>query len=317
MKKVLPFFGVLALLLMAVSCQSGPKVEFIEHDQQIDVMADGTLFTTYLFKSDLVKPILYPITSPSGVIMNRRFPYQEVEGESEDHPHHTGVFFTIDLIHGNHFWGSSEKPPEIRHVGVEEMSPGSGKGVLKTVMHWVSVNGQILLEEKRTMTFIPGTSENTVDFSITLTAVDTTVVFHDTKEGMFAIRVAHWLKEDGGTGKYLNSEGEETEENVWGRKAKWMRLQGEKEGDVFGIAILHHPTSIYYPTYWHARGYGLFSANPLGQEAFQSGRGVENPVAYNLTLEPGESALFKFRMILYEGERTADQIETIFHQYSQ
>ncbi|MCJ7811960.1 PmoA family protein, partial [bacterium] len=247
----------------------------------------------------------------------RGFPYQKVEGESEDDPHHTGVFFTFDMINGNIFWGSTEKPPEIRHIKVEEMTPGNGKGVLKTLMHWIGVTGLTMLEEKRTMEFIPGESENIVDFTMTLTAKDTTVVFHDTKEGMFAIRVADWLREDGGTGKYLSSEGEETEKNVWGKKAKWMRLQGEKDGKVFGISILNHPTSIYYPTYWHARAYGLFAANPLGQEAFQSGRGMENPVPYNLTLKPGESALFRFRMIFYEGDRTADQIEEVFNQYSQ
>lgn len=317
MKKWRLSVSILMLLLMGVSCQSGARVEFVQGDHQIDVLVDGELFTTYLFKPDQVKPVLYPIKSPSGVIMNRGFPYQQVEGESEDHPHHTGVFFTYDIINGNTFWGSAQKPPEIRHVEVEEMTPGNGKGVLKTVMHWIGVTGLTLLEEKSTMVFIPGESENIVDFSMMLTAKDTTVVFHDTKEGMFAIRVADWLREDGGTGKYLSSEGEETERNVWGKKTKWMRLQGEKDGNVFGIAILHHPTSIYYPTYWHARAYGLFSANPLGQEAFQSGRGVENPVPYDLTLKPGESALFRFRMVLYEGKRTADQIEAIFHQYSQ
>jgi hypothetical protein len=317
MKKNLTVLCALILIMTALACQSGAKVEFVKGEHQIDVMVDGKLFTTYLYKPELVKPILYPIMSPSGVTMNRGFPYKKVEGERTDHPHHTGVFFTIEMKNGNNFWGRREKPPEIKHIKVEEMVPGRGKGVLKTVMHWISVTGLTMLEEARTMEFIPGETENIVDFTMTLTAKDTTVVFHDTKEGMFAIRVAHWLRErEPGTGRYLSSNGEETERDVWGKKAKWMRLQGNKDGQVYGIAILNHPSSIYYPNYWHARGYGLFSANPLGQLAFQRGRKLENPEAYNLTLKPGESALFKYRMILYEGERTAEQIETEFSKYS-
>ena len=33
------------------------------------------------------------------------------------------------------------------------------------------------------------------------------------------------------------------------------------------IAIFDHPGNVNYPTYWHARGYGLFAANPLGRYA--------------------------------------------------
>ena len=66
-------------------------------------------------------------------------------------------------------------------------------------------NDKILLEERRKMIFYTRENTNTIDFFITLTAKDTSVIFHDTKEGMFAIRVADWLKEDGGRGRYLSS----------------------------------------------------------------------------------------------------------------
>eukprot|EP01050_Picozoa_sp_SAG11_P034008 SAG11_NODE_11823_length_736_cov_1.474097_2_plen_164_part_01 len=48
-----------------------------------------------------------------------------------------------------------------------------------------------------------------------------------------------------------------------------------------------------YPTFWHARGYGLFAANPLGQAALTDGR-----LALNLTLEPDESATFRHRLAI-------------------
>ena len=102
------------------------------------------------------------------------------------------------------------------------------------------------------------------------------------------------------------------EPNIWGKRADWVRLEGTKDGKTIGIAIFNHPASACYPTYWHARGYGLFSANPLGQLDFQTGTKVENPQPLNFTLNPGQNAIFRFLMIIYEGRKTPDELEQIF-----
>ena len=65
-----------------------------------------------------------------------------------------------------------------------------------------------------------------------------------------------------------------------------------------------------------ARGYGCFAANPLGQFDFQKGTGIKNPQRRILTLKPGESALFKFRMIIYEGMRDKEKSDKDFKKYS-
>ena len=166
------------------------------------------------------------------------------------------------------------------------------------------------------MKFIPGEAETAIDFTISLTALEK-VEFGDTKEGMFAIRVAHQLREKDYTGTYLSSNGDQGEQNVWGRRAEWVKLEGQIDSTDVGIAILNHPESTNYPTFWHARGYGLFAANPLGQFAFEKTRKVENPTRFALTLEKGQSALFKFLMIIYDGARTPEQIQARFAAYTQ
>ena len=46
-----------------------------------------------------------------------------------------------------------------------------------------------------------------------------------------------------------------------------------------GIAILNHPASFRYPTYWHVRDYGLFAANPFGLHDFKWGENKdEGPI---------------------------------------
>ena len=62
------------------------------------------------------------------------------------------------------------------------------------------------------------------------------------------------------------------------------------------IAIFDHPRNPGYPTYWHARGYGLFAANPLGQKALSNGKDV-----LNFALEPRQSATFRYRIMIGTG----------------
>ena len=318
-----------------MGCNSGQKVNFVKGDKKIDVMIGQKHFTSYLYggepykvlegadkkdKGFLAKPVLFPVYTPSGIMVNRGYPLMKVEGESPDHPHHVGVFFTYGSegeINGEDFWDNTSAPPEIKHIKVTEMTGGARNGTLSTRSQWIGKTGKVLLEENRDMVFYAQKDEYVIDFTIYLTAQDEKVVFGDTKEGMFAIRVAPWLEEKG-TGRYLSSDGNDSPvgENIWGKRARWVRLQGEKDGKIVGIAILNHPKSVNYPTYWHARDYGLFAANPLGQLAFQKGRKLENPQPFNFTLQPGQSGLFKFRLIIYEGPRTKEQLDRQFKDYT-
>ena len=322
-------FNLLSLIagfvVFAAGCSTAEGVKFVKGDNKIEVLVGGKHFTSYLYGDELTKPVLYPVHTPSGIVVNRGYPLAEVQGESKDHPHHVGLFFTYDRVNEEGFWNNTTSPPQIKHIKVTKMAGGTGKGKLSTISHWVGKTGQVLLEESRNMVFYAGEDEYAIDFSIDLTAQDTEVVFGDTKEGMFAIRVAPWLRETAqsswvkgatGTARYLSSNGDEMEKNVWAKRARWVRLQGKKDGKIIGIAILNHPTSVNYPTFWHARGYGMFSANPLGQYVYEKARGKQNPQLFNLTLQPGQAAHFRFRIIIYEGPRTKEQLEQRFEQFA-
>ena len=77
------------------------------------------------------------------------------------------------------------------------------------------------------------------------------------------------------------------------------------------IAILDHPQNPGYPTYWHARGYGLFAANPLGQKALSDGKDV-----LNFALEPRQSATFRYRIIVATGTPSAADVESAWKAWS-
>ena len=345
MLKNLYFFTFLLVPMVLVNgCGSMAKVDFAKGPDGINVTIDGMYFTTYRYggcpynilpgadKHDggfLTKPVLHPMLSPSGVVVTRGYPLIKVEGESADHPHHVGLFFTYGSegeVNGENFWSTTAPGSMIKHIKITKMESARGRGELSTISHWQDKNAKVLLVEKRDMLFHAGKNQYIIDFSIDLTAQKEKIVFGDTKEGMFAVRVAPWLRETAGsnwvkaitgTAEYLNSDGRKTEKNVWARRVQWMRLEGTKDDKKVGIAVLNHPSSVNYPTYWHARGYGLFSANPLGQYAFQKGTKEKNPEPFNLTLQVGETAHFGFRVIIYEGSRTKEQLDKQFDDYSE
>ncbi len=295
-----------------------PNFQIFESYNQIHILKNGRHFTSYLYDSIWLKPILYPVYSPSGIRVQRQYPLLIVEGESHDHPHHAGLSFTYGTegeVNGNNFWAGQQGSTKIRHARVTQMKAEPDFAILGIQAEWIGQEGELVLEEERTMIFKGDETKNIIDFLIELKAYNEDVVFNDTKEGMFAIRVADWLSEANGNGIYLNSEGDETEENIWGKPSKWVRLDGHHEGKTIGVLIMNHPSSVNYPTYWHARAYGLFSANPLGREVFEKGRGVQDTTPLNFTIPAGNTAKFRFRMIIYEGELVVDEIEDLFEQY--
>ncbi len=317
-----------------------PEVEFVEGDGKVDVVIGGRPFTSYLYGGKLPKPFLVPVRTPSGIEVSRRYPLVEIPGGSMDHPHHEGIFFAVDQVNGVKFWNNTDSPPQIRHAEITEISGGTGEGRLSAVAHWTDDNNETLLEEERTMVFSAGRSEGeyAIDISIDLKATNGQVLFEDIEEGMLAIRLSDYLRESdssktlrpgghvpkqsvAGTGRYFSSNGDETAKNAWGKRARWVALQGVRKGKVVGVAILNHPASINYPTYWHVRDYGLFSANPLGQGDFQRQMPRKyrknKVVPFNLRLEHGETAHFRFLVIVYEGIRTAEQIEQRFRRFAQ
>jgi hypothetical protein len=113
----------------------------------------------------------------------------------------------------------------------------------------------------------------------------------------------------GVNGVYLTSDGKEGAV-VWGTRGKWCTLSGTVGNEPVSIAIFDHPRNPGYPTYWHARGYGLFAANPLGQKALSDGKDV-----LNFALEPRQSASFAYE-IQITPPRSASAVEKAWVEWT-
>lgn len=305
-------FGHPILLCAASAIALSAQVQF--RPDKIDIAVDGTPFTTFCFGADVGKPYLAPLRSATGKIVTRHYPMEKIEGETRDHPHHRGLWFSYDDVNGVKFWENdpSYTNPKIGHIVVTkaEWKDGAtgGAGTLGATMEWRDPQGKVLLVEDRTMLFHSDPVLRIIDFDIKLTP-SSPVTFGDTKEGAFAIRLADSLAEKK-TGKMVNAEGQSGMSNVWGKRSAWVDYSGEVDGEKLGVAIFDHPGNERYPTYWHSRDYGLFALNPFGRKAFD-----KNAEQSHWTIDAGQSLRFRWRVVIHPGDAAAAKIADLYKQY--
>jgi len=313
--------------------EDNERIQLIQNDaeRRVDVMIDGKHFTSYIYPDNIAKPVLYPIKTANETFITRGYPIANRPGERVDHPHHIGLWLNYGDVNGLDFWNNSEAiSPDrkdrygtIIHKDIVKVSSGSKEGTLEVTMDWVDSKGNVLLTENTTFIFAGKGDKRTIDRITKLTA-RTDVSFTDNKEGMLGLRMARELEHpsdkpekftdaqgnptdvpsmnnEGVTGKYRSSEGLEGDD-VWGTRGKWMNLSGTIQDENISVAILDHPLNVGFPTYWHARGYGLYAANPLGQKAMSSGKDE-----LNHSLKNGESTTFRHRIVVYSGKAVGDK----------
>lgn len=282
-----------------------------------DVMAvnvDGKPFTMFHYGSDAGKPYLAPIRSASGKIITRQFPMVDVPGESRDHLHHRGLWFSSDEVNGISFWTNelSYTRPNMGRIVVRDAhwKDGQHSGTLTATMDWRGPDGKVVLVEDRDMVFYSDPTLRIIDFHITLTAQED-VTFGDTHEGFFAIRLADNFTEKKG-GKMVDADGRTGMINVWGKRSNWVDYTGVIDGERLGVAIFDHPENPRHPTHWHARDYGLFAANPFGaQKAFDTDE-HESP----FKLPKGQKVVFRYRLVIHPGDAESAHIADLYKQYA-
>jgi Methane oxygenase PmoA len=327
-----------AAISLAAAAQKGVQVTPDEANRRVDITIDGKPFTSYIWPETLRKPVLYPIVDADGVTVTRGWPLEPRPGERTDHPHHDGLWFNYSNVNGFDFWNNSTAIPAARapKMGtivldkIVSAKSGAERGELVTESTWITGAGDKIIAENTRYVFAKGPQgARSIDLIVTLHALDK-VVFHDDKDGLLGLRVARWLEspeEKGGTftdangvatqvdaaaslpgvapptGEYLTSEGVKGEA-AWSTRGRWCSLTGHNgDGHTDTIAIFDHPGNPNYPTFWHARGYGLFAANPFGQHMFDA---KLPPLEF--TLEKGQSATFRYRIAIDPRAVTADAL---------
>ena len=313
----------LVLVLWALVPAARAEVALERGEGRVTISIDGAPFTEYRHAGH-DKPILWPLRAPSGVTLTRAWPVErEGEGEPQDHPHHESLWFTHGSVGGHDFWaprahgaGPDAAVPRVEHVAIERCD-GGPRGILETTSRWVDADGKAILAERRRMEFAGDATARTIDVTLELSALEGPVTFGDTKEGTFALRVRPELQPKdsngsrGAAGRLVNSEGL-VDGAAWGKRARWVDYSGPVEGKQRGIAVFDHPTNLRHPTWWHAREYGLFAANPFGIHDFTGGPAGEGD---HVVPEGGTLAL-RYMVVFHEGDAEAAGIEARYRAWA-
>ena len=288
-----------------------------QKDGQVTVLVGGELFTNFDHKT-YDKPIFYPIRAPGQISMTRNWPMdKDSVGESRDHPHHKSMWISHE-INDIDFW--TEKEGVVRTDLIETSFVGTPANVFRASSSWVKKSdGKTLLADQSTYWFGGDKKSRWIDCLIRFQASHGDVRFVDTKEGLFAIRTHPDLRLSANKkrgvakvfGNAINSEGVRGKD-VWGQRAKWMLYYGPVDGKPVSIAMYDHPANLRHPTTWHAREYGLVTANPFGLHHFLGKKKGDG----EYEVKEGESLELRYRVEFFSGIVTPEVVDATFQEFA-
>ncbi|MCZ2153361.1 MAG: PmoA family protein [Bryobacterales bacterium] len=315
---------LLAATLLALTMSAFSQVNVSQKGDVIAITIDGKPYSELFLAGP--KVYLHPLRSASGKIVSRLYPMEKREGETTDHVHHRGLWYGHGNVNGIDFWSND---PVYKYFptkgGVEKLlkvidtKSGKNAGSLKILLAWNDPHGNTMAEETREMVFRKQAGSIIIDTDLHIKAI-TDLKFGDTKEGTFALRMAPEFEAPGGkrtpafpvrTGHMVNSNGVEGKD-VWGKRASWVDYDAVVDGEKIGVAIFDNPRNPRYPTYWHARDYGLFAVNPFGVHDFENDKTKDG----SMTVKAGDSVRFRYRIVIHPGDAKDAKIAAMFDAYA-
>lgn len=253
-------------------------------------------------------------------IRDDAMPYQRKNPAVYEHPHHKGIWIAIDRVAETAFWNEDGV---IDVVSADLLQPSGDPAVLRINARWMIgtqdddlTNDEVVLNQSTLWGFHP-------DGFITTETVfsapdDRPATFGDTKEGLLGYRMPDDRREKT-TGLIRNADGAVGEGEAWGRPSDWVDYIGPPRGETTpatadaampGVSLFAHPSNDRKSRY-HVRGYGLFSINPFGANAYSEGAVEADP----LTLGPGESVRLRYGVWVH-GAANPDDVAAKYREYA-
>lgn len=289
--------------LGVISCAAVHAEEPVTIESNPDgliVKIKGEEFTVFHNAPTQAKPYFWPVKAADGTIITR-----PIDPNEKDHPHHRGMWLSVDEVNDIRFWAERGK---IANREVKSSSGNPAKIHLRN--EWLKSEGVPALLEQTTISIYPN---RLITYETTLTRPTNQLVrFDDTKEGFFGIRVAQSMREKEG-GTVINSEGQKTTAECWGRPARWVDYTGNVNGKTYGVAIMDHPGN-FRPSRFHVRDYGLFSVSPFGEGAYQNDKEKAKPVILD---DATPSLRFRYGLYVHSGPAADAKVQEAYSQFLQ
>ena len=255
---------LMAVLLFNALCAitEAGKIEFTKGEKSMEIRLEGKRFATFVF-NDLKTPRPYfaNVDAPGGHRATRNHPVQP--GDDQDHPHHTGVFFTFGDLNGVDFWHMRGAVEHLRFVKEPVVEDGELRFSVES--RYLSPDGEtVFCNEVLRHTVRITKFGYAIDYDVTLAPKDKPMVIGSKEEGGIAVRVATPIAVTSGKrGQMVDDSGRVNGKAIWGQQAHWVDYSGQVDGQHVGVTVMADPSN-FSRCWWHARDYGLFAANPFG-----------------------------------------------------
>jgi len=331
-------FNSPAWILVVVACipnisasllsAADPVFSLTKADSKIIIKIGDQTFAEYILDDPATnKTYLWPVFGPTGKEMTRSYPMKDIEGEVKDHYHHRGIWFGHQNIGGFNSWAeeksflkdgkvSAGREEIIKTIGIQKhrsvrsMSADDQQATIVSELDYLGSDGKRTHSEVRTLVFRVEGKTRLIDFHQDFIASEGEVTFGDEKDAGLCIRVPTTMSVDSKKGgRIVNSNGV-TDKDAWSKRAKWCDYMGPVDDETLGVAILNHPSSFRYPTTWHVRTYGLFTANPFGTLDPKDPNGPH-------TLQKGEKLELRHRFVLHDGNFSTEDVEQAYQRYAE
>lgn len=294
---------------------SPPRESLVTLNRQngrLQIMQGGEECADFHYSPEVARPCIYPLTDPFGNPMTRLCSGEVSGSRPAEHRHHRSIWTGWGDINGGDNWRDRGESGTMVHRCFEEVEEGPVLGRFVSLIDWLDAEGQNQLTERREYRFynMPA-SMRLFDIDTRFCAVEDDVRFGDTKAGgIIAVRMGPRRSVSDG-GRLENAQGGTSERDCWGRRSQWCDCSGPPGEKRAGLAIFDHPTNFRYPTFWHARDYGLLAANPFGLSHFKRDQTVNG----GLVVPQGEEIRFQYRAYVHPGDAEQGNVEGRFTEW--
>lgn len=292
----------------------------------VDVYIDDIHFTSYHYSGEWKKPFLWPVHGETGEQLTRPYPMDEnadIPEFAKDHPHHKSIWtaygeICLDGGEPVDLWAEGNNSG-FQHVNTVTWGSGDAFGWVRSENVWQDGNRAPLVDETREYRFYATPAgARFIDVVVTFTASYGEVKFKDTKEGgIVAVRMHPSISGRGG--KITNAEGDEGEQNCWGKPSPWCDYSADIEGVGWrGITVFDHPDNLRHPGSWHIRQYGLMGANSFGYSYFTE-KDYNKPLIPDngdYIIPQGVSLVFHYRVYVHSGSVVRARVKDRYRDYA-
>jgi hypothetical protein len=282
----------------------------------------------YEFGRDLAKPYFWPLQASNHKQVTRSWPMMAATpGGSTDSPHQRSAWFGYgDVvpegmklkqkgkgIEGVDFWSEAPGSGRIVCVRVRDDKADQNRARVTTWNEWRTADGDKIMDEVRKILFINYETARLFVVDIDLHASVVPILFGDTKEGTFGVRVADSMRENHREGRISNAEGKAGEKECWGRLSAWCDYSGPVEGQMVGIALFAGPDNPM-PSAWDCRASGLMAANPFARE--KSGFPALKGKTERFRLDKGKHLKLRYGLFVHLGDVKQGQVAEYYERFA-